>query len=286
MHTRSFRSSRFPFAFFLTVWVAAVHAAPLWAASCIYGNSSNDLMIRFNPGTLEVGDEILLAGTERYLTYFDFEFWGTNASHPASFSGPVEARVRFYQNNGAPYNGYASPGTSFYDSGWFSVGSPTARSTLIFTAGSDFPSGGLFIPVDGTTWSVQFQGMAAEDFVGVDLYSPPVIGMSYPDYWENNGGWRLQTNVVPMDFGARMYAIAGQTVNLDPPWLTHVVSGSNLMLSWAADHIGWKLQIQTNAPHLGITTSWYTVNNSSTTNLWTLPIDQARASVFCRLIYP
>ena len=155
----------------------------------------------------------------------------------------------------------------------------------MFMAGSDFPSDGLFIPVDRMTWSVQFRGMAADDSAGVDLYSPPIIGASFADYWENNGGWRLLTNVVSMNFGARMYAIAGQTVNPKPPWLTNVVSGSNLVLSWAADHIGWTLQIQTNAPRDGITASWYTVPNSSKTNLCTLPINQANGSVFCRLIY-
>src|SRR5574340_1842514 len=87
-------------------------------ATTIFDNSVNDLGTRFNPGTLEVGDEILLASTERYLTNFSFEYWGTSSG--ASFAGPVEARVRFYQNDGAPFNGYATPGSLFYDSGWFS----------------------------------------------------------------------------------------------------------------------------------------------------------------------
>ena len=82
MKKSSFRSFRFPLAFFLTVWVIATSAAPLWAVSCIYSNSVKDLSIRFDPGTLEVGDEILLAGSERYLTNFDFEFWGTSTSGP------------------------------------------------------------------------------------------------------------------------------------------------------------------------------------------------------------
>jgi hypothetical protein len=57
------------------------------------------------------------------------------------------------------------------------------------------------------TWSVQFQGMGATDTVGVDIYSAPVVGQDYPDYWQNNGGWTLLTNTVrPMDFAARMEA--------------------------------------------------------------------------------
>ena len=186
---------------------------PLGAATPIFDNSVNDLTVRFDPGTYEVGDQILLANTERYLTEFSFEFWGTNTLSPgnATFAGAVEARVQFYRNDGAPFNGYATPDNAFFTSPWFSVGTPTARSTLIFTAGVglDFPSGGLYIPVDEMTWSVQFRGMGATDSVGVDIYSPPVVGADYPDYWQNNGGsWTLLTNTVPMNFAARMDANA------------------------------------------------------------------------------
>ena len=258
----------------------------LLADSWIYDNSVNDLVTRFNPGTLEVGDQIWLDGTERYLTYFDFEYWGVNTTHPASFSGPVEARVRFYENDGPLFNGYAAPGTIFYDSGWFGIPGPTPRSTLFFTAESDFPSDGLFIPADEMTWSVEFRGMGAGDSVGVDLYSPPVIGGSYPDYWEKDGSWTLLTNSVPMDFGARMFASAGPVVNPNPPWLTYVVSGPNLTLSWPSDRIGWKLQVQYNPPRVGLTTSWNTITASSATNRWTLAITPTYGSVFCRLVYP
>ena len=114
--------------------------------------------------------------------------------------------MQFYDNTGTPFNGYGTPNNSFYDSGWFSI-NPTERSTLVFEAGTDFPSWGLFIPVDEMTWSVQFQGMDLSDTVGLDLYSPPTVGSDYPDYWEFNGGWLLKTNDVPVDFGAQMQAI-------------------------------------------------------------------------------
>jgi hypothetical protein len=197
----------------VTLWVGA---SLRLSAATIYDNSVNDLNIRFHPGTLEVGDEILLAGTERYLTQFDFEYFGTNSASPGnvSFAGPVQARVRFYKNDGAPFNGYNTPGTVFYDSGWFGGFGPTPRNTLVFTiSGGDFPGSGLFIPVSDLTWSVQFQGMGATDDLGVDLYSPPVVGSSVPgtgfvqDYWENNGGWTLKTDGgTDLNFAARFFA--------------------------------------------------------------------------------
>lgn len=184
-------------------------------ADIIYNNSTNDLLTRFDPGTKEVGDELILAGSARFLTNFSFEFWGTNTGNPSAFSGTVTATVRFYLNDGPLFNGYATPGTPVYSSGPFAI-TPTARSTLIFTAGSDFPSGGLFLGsgpggslLTNMTWSVQFAGMGATDSAGVDIYSPPVVGGEHTDYWEYNGvAWSLKTNSVPMDFAAVMAASA------------------------------------------------------------------------------
>ena len=176
-------------------------------AATIYDNSANDLLTRFSFGTREVGDEIVLAGSERYLTNFSFEFYGTNTANPLAFSGSIQARVRFYLNDGPLFNGYSTPGTKFYDSDWFGVASPTPRNTFIFTAGSDFPIGGLFLPASDLTWSIQFQGMGVTDDVGVDIYSPPVVGANFPDYWDFDGSnWKLMTNSVPMNFASLMEA--------------------------------------------------------------------------------
>ena len=216
------------------LWVVSLlyvlFISPLWAV-VIYDNSQNDLLGRFNPGRIEIGDEIGLAGTERFLTYFSFEFWGTNTAKPdnSSFAGVVEARVRFYLNDGPPdANGYITPGTVFYDSLWFGGFSPTPRSTFIFTEGADFPSGGLFIPADRMTWSVQFRGMQPTDTLGVDIYCPPAVGWNWNDYWENLSGWALLQNMnAPngqMNFGAYMEAVP------EPSAVAILLIGGGMML--------------------------------------------------------
>jgi hypothetical protein len=170
-------------------------AMPLSAAT-IYNNSTNDLTLRFDPGMNQVGNEIILAGTDRYLTDFSFEYWGTSL-HPGTFSGTIQADVQFFLNDGTPFNGYASPGTSLFNSGWFSVPAPTDRNTFDFSiADGDFGPGGLFLPVESNmTWTVQFRGMGAGDSVGVDLYGPPSVGQAYGDYWDlGPTGWALMTN--------------------------------------------------------------------------------------------
>lgn len=81
---------------------------------------------------------------------------------------------------------------------------------------------------------------------------------------------------------------AGETavrlVSLTPPSLTLTPDGgTNLFtLSWPADHTGWRLQMQTNS--LG--TNWFDVPGATATNLMTLPVNPANASVFYRLVYP
>ena len=89
----------------LLVTLGSIVCSSSLRATTIYDNSQTDLFTRFNPGTIEVGDEILLGSTERYLTDFSFEYYGTNTASPGNitFAGPVQARVRFYLNDGAAF---------------------------------------------------------------------------------------------------------------------------------------------------------------------------------------
>jgi len=145
----------------------------------------------------------------------------------------VQTRLRFYLNNGPVSNGRNSPGTMFYDSGWFAGISPTPRSIFLFTAGSDLPAGGLFLPASNLTWSVQFQGLGATDSAGVDLYSPPITGTSASDYWENSGGnWTLKTNALgPMNFATRFVAT---TSNNNPAVIIFQPTNQSLLIGQSA----------------------------------------------------
>ena len=82
---------------------------------------------------------------------------------------------------------------------------------------------------------------------------------------------------------------AGITVNTTPTNIVAKVSGTNLTLSWPADHIGWRLLTQTNNLANGISgnmNDWGTVANSASTNLVTIPINPTKPTEFYRLIYP
>ncbi|HEY4414981.1 MAG TPA: DUF642 domain-containing protein, partial [Verrucomicrobiae bacterium] len=71
----------------------------------------------------------------------------------------------------------------------------------------------------------------------------------------------------------------------NPTNILFQVTGNHLTLNWPADHIGWRLQMQTNTLNAGLGTNWWDVAGSTTTNQVTLPIDSTDGSVFYRLIY-
>ncbi len=78
-------------------------------------------------------------------------------------------------------------------------------------------------------------------------------------------------------------AIPSSTVPVD---VSMSVSNGVLTLSWPADHLGWRLQVQTNDLAAGLSTNWFDVPGSATTNSVSLPVDANQGSVFYRLIYP
>ena len=68
--------------------------------------------------------------------------------------------------------------------------------------------------------------------------------------------------------------------------LNFQMNGNQLQLSWPADHLGWRLQIQTNSLADGIGTNWVTVPNSTNIISTNVIMSATNGSVFFRLIYP
>jgi len=76
-----------------------------------------------------------------------------------------------------------------------------------------------------------------------------------------------------------------QPVNPTPTNLVWQVSGSNLLLSWPASHVGWVLQGQTNPLSVGLGTNWTAMSGSVTGHTWTVPLESQNEAVFFRLFY-
>ena len=71
-----------------------------------------------------------------------------------------------------------------------------------------------------------------------------------------------------------------------PTNLTYAATNNSLVLNWPADHIGWRLVVQTNSLQVGLTTNWTTVAGSTLTNSMTLPMTPTNGAVFYRLVFP
>ncbi len=107
----------------------------------------------------------------------------------------------------------------------------------------------------------------------------------------------LQTNDVPNNVkytwnntlssdGKIAVASVSSLVNTNPTNIVSKVNGSNLELSWPADHTGWILQVQTNTLTTGLGANWVAVPGSTSVNSVTNAINPANGSVFYRLILP
>jgi hypothetical protein len=105
----------------------------------------------------------------------------------------------------------------------------------------------------------------------------PVLGSVPAGY-----SYALDTNT-PLQL---RLAVLAPTPSLSPVSIGVETPGDHLELSWPADHMGWRLEIQTNTSPVGLSTNWVTWANSQQTNQVFLPLDQALGTVFLRLVYP
>jgi fibronectin-binding autotransporter adhesin len=124
-------------------------------------------------------------------------------------------------------------------------------------------------PTNGQT----FQIFSASGFSGnfTNITSAPGAGLAW--------------SFAPSSGILSVVSVVSQTA----PNITSSVTGSNLTLSWAADHTGWRLLEQTNHLNLGVssnTNDWATVNGSALTNQVTIPIAPAKPGDYYRLVYP
>jgi fibronectin-binding autotransporter adhesin len=75
-------------------------------------------------------------------------------------------------------------------------------------------------------------------------------------------------------------------VSTSPVTISNTRAGNLVTFSWPEDHIGWRLQVQTNASNIGLSTNWFTVPNSIATNQMSITLDPTNRYVFYRLVYP
>ncbi|MGC3957792.1 MAG: hypothetical protein QM813_07540 [Verrucomicrobiota bacterium] len=139
------------------------------------------------------------------------------------------------------------------------AGDLTVSGTLVVTnLGAALQAGDTF----------QLFNQAVTGFATVTL---PSLGAGL--LWQNNLASNGSLAVVPV-------------VSTTPINIAAQFTANDLTLSWPADHIGWRLQVQTNALTAGLGTNWFDVIGANLTNQVVCPIDPLQGGVFFRLIYP
>jgi len=99
------------------------------------------------------------------------------------------------------------------------------------------------------------------------------------------------TGVVPSGGNASFYEclVYGErapSVSLAPTNITMKSSNDTMTLSWPSDHRGWRLQVQTNAPGVGLGVNWVTLPGSDLVTSTNMTINPANGTIFYRLVSP
>ena len=138
----------------------------------------------------------------------------------------------------------------------------------------------------GQTWNLKLDNSV------VASYAPPVSTTNYVGYAANFTATAVTHTLsfVGTDLVGGDNTVFLDNVRLAPsPLMTAVTlgmqfnyppSGSEIQLSWPADHTGWRLQMQTNL----LENNWGAVLNANYVNMIWLPITNGGA--YFRLIYP
>jgi fibronectin-binding autotransporter adhesin len=119
------------------------------------------------------------------------------------------------------------------------------------------------------------------------LFNGPVSGFAAINLPTQNAAgtitYQWQTNIAT---DGTIKVLAGASpIATNPTNITYSVSGNTLSLSWPADHLGWKLQVQTNTLGTGLSGNWIDIPNSTAVTQTNLTVDPVNGAVFYRLIY-
>ena len=180
----------------LTATTLATLLSPGTSAAVVYENGDvSTLQGRTDLGTLEHGDVVTFAGTDRTLTSISFDYFVTPGANAAT------AHLHLYAlDGGTSPTGTPLPGTAIYSSPVFNISSGTTAAGYGRANIENIPA--VTLP-DSVAWTVIFGGLAGTEEAGLLFYnSGNGIGTN-PTTLQNgnqvhytiqrnaNGGWAL-----------------------------------------------------------------------------------------------
>jgi hypothetical protein len=159
---------------------------------------------------------------------------------------------------------------------------PGARYAVTFSAAQ---RAGQF-QQSAQTWDLKL------DDTVLASYAPPANATSYADYTAN---FTATAATHTLSFVGSNLLGGDNTVFLDnvrlvlapsltSPQLDWQIANGQLQLQWPPDHLGWRLEMQTNSLAVGLGTNWIAIPSSQGSNVFTAPVNNG--SAFFRLVYP
>ena len=186
-------------------------------------------------------------------------------------------------NSGLVYSGSIGGNLSLVITG---VGSQQLTGTNRYTGNTTISAGLLQVSNPsfsaGSTVTIANGAILEMDFATTNIINKLVLnGVSQPPGFYNS------SSSSSFIIGTSGHRLQVSTVNPTPTNIvTTVKSGNQLTLSWPADHIGWRLQAQTNPPGVGLNSHWVDVAGSASVNTVPITIVNTNGPVFFRMIYP
>jgi pectin methylesterase-like acyl-CoA thioesterase len=181
-------------------------------------------------------------------------------------------------------NDYTLPaifGNSYFGlNGWL----PTVIPTITSQPASQTVQSGAMV-----TFTVAATGLLAPACQwmkdGTNLTGQTGDTLNLPDVqWDEAGTYSA---VVSNSAGSVMSSNAYlAVVNTNSTNLVATMEGNRLQLSWPQDHLGWRLQYQTNSVDHGLGTNWMDWPDSTNVFQTNIVINPSSGSVFFRLTYP
>jgi hypothetical protein len=250
----------------------------------------------YNARGIQFLDSKITATTSTNFGLFNADLSITNRSPSANFVLIDGVTTNGYGNSLSFYNAQASlSNTNALDDG------PLTLAASTFTVSNNLAL------APSTVFSYSLGTNAATVAVRGDLQLDGSINVSAGGGF-TNGSYTLMTyagtlsgnlptlGAVPTNFNCsfdtstvgqvKLIASATFLPSLVATNITFQITENQLQISWPQDHVGWRLESQTNALDVGLDTNWVTVTGSSDTNCVSIAINTNPGSVFFRLVYP
>lgn len=222
------------------------------------------------------------SGGTTYMASFsaDGTTWTPVGTNTFSLTGPVLAGMAVCVRFSPQYN------TSTFDNvtlpGWTSA--PSAPTGLAATAGDGQATLTWNASASSTSYNLKRSLTSGSNYVAVASVSSPNL----VDSGLTNGAlyYYVVSAVNVSGESTNSVEVAARPVSLAVPQLQMNYGGGQLQFNWPGDHIGWRLETQTNTVNIGLSTNWSTVAGSAVTNQLTVPMIPTNGAVFFRLVYP